>query len=135
MRVYNAIVLNEPYAGYVKEGKKTIETRMRNLSKLVGDIIICCDKGKSKDSPNAGKAICIVNSEGGRPMKDEDAEAACIQNIPGRIAYPLKDLRHFSYEFNFIDYAVTKNWQGIFQLQIPDFVEIIPADPSKEIKP
>lgn len=126
-RVYNAIILNEPYADLVKEGIKTIETRMRNMSKLKGDIIICCDKGKSKDSVNAGKAICLVNSEGARVMVDTDATAACIGNVPGRYAYPLTDLRHFSYNFNFTDYAVTKNWQGIFQIRIPDYVKINPA--------
>lgn len=122
--ILNAIILNEPYANFVKQGIKTIETRMRNLSKLKGDIVICCDKGKSKGSYNAGKAICIVKSEGARAMVDQDATAACIGNVPGRYAYPLSDLRHFSYDFNFVDYAVTKNWQGIFQIRIPDFVEI-----------
>lgn len=122
--ILNAIILNEPYANFVKQGIKTIETRMRNLSKLKGDIVICCDKGKSKGSYNSGKAICIVKSEGARAMVDQDATAACIGNAPGRYAYPLSDLRHFSYDFNFVDYAVTKNWQGIFQIRIPDFVEI-----------
>jgi hypothetical protein len=128
-RIYNAIILNEPYASKVKDWVKTVETRMRNLSKLVGDIVICCDNGKSAGSPNAGKAICIVNSEGARVMVDEDAEAACIENVHGRYAYPLSDLRHFSYDFKFTDYAITKNWQGIFQIRIPDFVEIIKHNP------
>jgi len=131
-REYNAIILNEPYANYVKQGKKIIETRMRRLSKLYGDIVICCDKGKSKGWKNYGKAICIVNVMGARPMEDRDAEAACIENAPGRYAYPLQNLRHFSYDFNFTDYVVLEpgkknaNWQGVFKIRIPDFVEIIP---------
>lgn len=127
-RIYNAIILNEPYAGWVKEGKKTIETRMRWLKQLEGDIVICCDKGKSKDSINAGKAICLVNSAGPRSMSDYDAEGACISNLPGRMAYPLSELRHFSYDFYFTDYAITKNWQGIFKIRIPDFVQILPVN-------
>lgn len=131
-KLYSAIILNEPYAGKVKDGIKTIETRMRLYSKLIGDIVICCDKGKSVGSPNFGKALCIVNFESGRPMKDEDAEAACIENAPGKYAYPLSDFRYFSYDFNFSDYVVVPpgkrnaNWQGIFQIRIPDFVTITP---------
>lgn len=126
-----AIILNEPFAQYVKDGVKTIETRMKAF-KHRGDIIICCDKGKSAGSKNAGKAICIVNVTDCRPMKDEDERAACIANVPGRYAYPLSNLRHFSYDFNFTDYAVTKNWQGIFTIEIPEFVKIITALSNKE---
>jgi hypothetical protein len=124
-RVYNAIILNEPYAGWVKTGKKTIETRMRRLSQLSGDVIICCDKGKSADSKNAGKAICLVYVKFYRVMVESDVEEACIENAVGRWAYPLTNLRHFSYDFNFTEYAVTKNWQGVFKVRIPDFVQII----------
>lgn len=130
-RIFNAIILNEPYAGYVKEGKKTIETRMRMLSKLIGDIIICCDKGKSFGSPNFGKALCIVTVEMGRQMRYEDIGGACIENIMGRYAYPLSNLRHFNYDFTFTHYAITQpgkrnpNWQGIFQIRIPDLVTIV----------
>jgi hypothetical protein len=133
-RIYNAIILNEPYAGMVKTGEKYIETRMRLLSKFVGDFIICCDKGKSKGSKNFGKALCIVDVQSGRPMKDEDTEGACIENAPGRYAYQLLNRRLFSYDFNFSDYSViptgkkNPNWQGVFQVRIPDFVEIIPAN-------
>lgn len=142
-RVYNAIILNEPYAGKVKAGEKTIETRMRRMYKLFGDIVICCDKGKSSDSRNAGKALCIVESEGGRFMTDEDVTGACIENAPGRIAYPLRNRRLFSYDFSVSDYAIPEpgkrnpNWQGIFKIRIPDFVEILPAPPNtdnKEVK-
>ena len=111
-----------------KRHTETIETRMRRFSHL-GDIIICCDKGKSAGSKNAGKAICLVNIVECRTMTEDDVEAACIECVPGRKAYPLKDLRHFNYNFNFTDYAVTKNWQGIFMLRIPDFVIVTPYYP------
>lgn len=138
MRVYWALILNEPFAGWVKEGKKTIETRMRLMSKLVGDVVICCDKGKSVGSPNFGKALCIVSVAHGRPMIDEHIKYACIENAPGRYAYPLSNRRLFSYDFNFSDYAIIQpgkrnaNWQGLFQLRIPDFVTIIPAMPIEQ---
>lgn len=132
-RIFNAIILNEPYADLVKEGIKDIETRMRLMSKLKGDLVICCDKGKSIDSKNAGKALCIVQSEGGRVMTKEDETGACIGCVPGRYAYPLKNRRLFSYDFKVSDYALPEpgkrnpNWQGIFKIRIPDFVQIIPT--------
>lgn len=125
MRIYPAIILNEPYISQVYYGIKTVETRMRRLSQLTGDVVFCCDKGILKGSTFAGKAVCLVNVGEMRAMTDHDAKAACIENAPGRIAYPLSNLRHFSYMFDVKDYAVTRNWQGIFQLQVPDFVEII----------
>lgn len=119
-----ALVLNEPYATYVMEGIKTLETRMKMFS-FTGDLVICM--GKENNSPNAGKAIALVHFGRGRPMTDDDSDAACIENAPGRIAYPLADQRHFSYNFKFTDYAVKKNYQGLFSVRIPDFVKIIPA--------
>src|ERR1051326_8653104 len=91
-RIYPAIILNEPYADWVKKGKKKIETRTRLLTKLVGDVVFCCDKGKSKNSENAGNALCIVSVESGRLMRDKDQEDACIENAIGRYAYPLSNL-------------------------------------------
>ncbi len=123
-----AIVLNDypgkHYASWVAEGLKTIETRSR-LFNFTGDMVICC--GAKSVTENAGNALCIVHFEKGRPMLDSDAEAACIENAPGRIAYPLNNLRNLSYKFKFTDYAVKKNYQGIFSVRIPDFVKIEPA--------
>lgn len=132
-----AIILNEPYADYVKIGKKIIETRMR-LFTFSGDIVICCDKGKSKGSKNAGNCLCVVYWTAGRPMIDEDAEGACIENVPGRYAFPLSNRRLFSYDFKFTDYAIGQdgrkpNWQGIFSVRIPDFVTILPVEETSDV--
>lgn len=131
MRIYKAIILNEPYAGWVKSRKKKIETRMRKLN-LEGEIIICCDKGKSKYSPNAGKALCLVVFDKGRTMEDGDVKDACIENVPGRYAFPVLEISFFSYEFQFSDYAITKNFQGIFTIKLPDFVEILNQPKSND---
>lgn len=121
-----ALVLNDypekHYATWVKDGIKTLETRGKKFS-YTGDLVICC--GNKSVTNNAGKALCIVHFGEGRPMVDEDANSACIENAPGRIVYPLTDLRHFSYDFKFTDYAVKKNFQGIFSVKIPDFVKIL----------
>jgi hypothetical protein len=131
-RTYNAIILNEPYADKVKQRIKTIETRMKRLN-LIGELIICCDKGKSKHSKNAGKALCIVTVTECRSMTESDQVAACIECVPGRIAFPLTNWRYFSYEFSFTDYKVGGSCQSIFQLRIPDFVEIIPSDKYQQL--
>lgn len=122
-QILPALVLNQPYAMFVKEGKKTIETRMRRFHHWKGgDLVICM--GKNNDHPLAGKAICVVEMATWRTMEDKDAEGACIQNVPGRYAYDLCNLRQLSYNFNTTDYAVQKNYQGIFTVQIPDFAQI-----------
>lgn len=130
-----AIVLNDypgkHYATWVEEAKKLIETRGKYFS-YTGDIVICC--GAKSVTPNAGKALCVVHLGKARPMQDEDAEKACIENAPGRVAYDLTDLRHFSYKFKFTDYAVKKNYQGIFSVRIPDFVTIVQPQSSNQVK-
>jgi hypothetical protein len=123
-RIYNAIILNEPYADKVKQKIKTIETRMKR-SLPVGDIIICCDKGKSAYSKNSGKALCLVHVDDCRDMTDADEPAACIECVPGRKAFPLSNWRYFSYDFQFTDYKVGGSYQSIFQVKLPEFVTII----------
>lgn len=123
-RIYQSLILNEPFAGWVKEGRKKIETRMKEFT-FRGDIVICCDGGKSKGFENAGKALCIVELWKVRHMKDSDEYDACINNAPGRKAHLLRNWRHFSRDFKFSDCAVKKNFQGLFSVIIPDDVEII----------
>lgn len=125
-RIYEALILNEPYADWVKQGRKLIETRMNKRFSFRGDIVICCDKGKSKKSKNAGKALCIVDLWKVRTMRDSDEHYACIGNAHGRISHLLRDWRHFSRDFEFSPVAIKKNFQGMFSLRIPDDVEIIP---------
>ena len=126
VRVYNAIVLlDEPggphYATWVEKKIKTIETRMRNIIPE-GDIVICC--GSKSMTANRLKALCIVNVGKGRPMTPEDEKAACIECVPGRIAFPLSDHRYFSRKFEFSKRIVSGSFQGIFQINIPDDIQI-----------
>lgn len=124
-----ALVLNdygpgEDYATYVYEGIKTIETRMGRLFSHRGDLVIC--KGETKSiGENKGMALCIVNVWHGRMMRPSDVEAACIAYHPGLRSLLLKDWKYFSEMFKFTDYSLSKNYQGIFDIYIPDWVEII----------
>ncbi|HWY09996.1 MAG TPA: ASCH domain-containing protein [Bacteroidia bacterium] len=137
MRKFKALILNDyegaHYATWVKEGKKKIETRMRRLFAYRGDIVICCGEANSV-TDNAGKALCIVNIWKGRPMRNDpkEIEASCIGWDKDRKSLLLKDWRHFSYDFIFKNYVVKKegsngaNYQGIFEIELPDDVIIIP---------
>jgi hypothetical protein len=125
-RIYNAIILlDEPggphYATWVERQKKTIETRMRNIVPA-GDIVICC--GSKSMTANRLKALCIVEVGKGRPMTPEDEPAACIECVPGRVAFPLSNWRYFSRKFEFSKRIVSGSFQGIFQISIPEDITI-----------
>lgn len=128
MRTYKALILNDykdtPYAQWVKEGKKSIETRMGRLFKYRGDVVICCGKTNSV-SANAGKALCIVEIWHGRPMLGGDEENACIEWHKDRKALLLRNWRYFSRDFEFAPMAIKRNFQGIFEIQIPEDVHVI----------
>lgn len=132
-RVYTAIVLNDypgkHYATWVKEQKKIIETRMNNITHR-GDIVICC--GAKSVTSNAGKALCVVDLYECRGMKDEDAEAACIENVPGRKAYLLRNWRYFNKDFMFSKRKISGSFQWLFQIELPDGVELMPNDKNDE---
>ncbi len=59
IKKFKALILNDypgaPYADWIKNGKKTIETRYRSF-KYTGDLVICCGKTNSVGK-NAGKAM------------------------------------------------------------------------------
>ena len=138
-----ALILNDyksaPYAEWVKTGAKTIETRMNRLFTYRGDIVICCGKSNSVGN-NAGKALCIVEIWKGRPMNNtpEEIAAACIGWDKNRKSLLLRNWRHFSRDFEFAPAAITKNFQGIFSIELPEDIEIIPRPEIKsfvEIEP
>lgn len=125
-RIYKALILNDykdaPYADWVYRRQKTIETRYRRTA-YRGDLVICCGKTNSVGS-NAGKALCIVNLYDCRPMQPEDSEAARIMYQPNRWAWLLKDWRYFTMNFEFSGHKVRGTWQGLFDLHIPDLINI-----------
>lgn len=132
-REFNAIVLvDEPggthYATLVEERKKSIETRMKNMIPE-GDIIICC--GANSMTRNRLKALCIVHVAKGRPMTKADEEQACIECVPGRIAYDLSNWRYFNRKFIFAKTKVRGSFQSIFTIRLPKDVELTLAPPQR----
>jgi hypothetical protein len=133
-RMVKAIILNDykgaPYADWIKNGKKTIETRNRSFN-FRGDIVICCGKTNSVGK-NAGKALCIVELWKIRPMKKSDEKAAGVKYHPEIKSFLLRNWRHFSRDFEFSPQRVSGAWQGVFDITIPGDIEIIPRP---DIKP
>ena len=113
-----------PYAEWIKQGEKTIETRHRSFS-YRGDIIICCGKTNSVGN-NAGKALCIVDLWKIRDMQKGDEKASGVKCRPGIKSFLLRNWRHFSYDFKFAPQRVAGAWQSIFEITIPEDVDIIP---------
>ena len=128
-KIFKGLILNDyqhtPYAQWVKEGKKKIETRMKRLFTFRGDVVICCGKTNSV-SDNAGKSLCIVEIWHGRAMIKADEEAACIGWDKDRKSLLLRNWRHFNRDFEFAPMAIQKNFQGMFDMALPDDIIIIP---------
>jgi hypothetical protein len=131
-RIYKALILlDEPagrhFATWVENQIKTEETRMKLFS-YTGDLVICCSGGSM--TKNKGKALCIVHFGKGRPMLKEHEKAACIESIPGRYAYPLTNWRYFSRKFEFRRCKVKGTFVGLFDIRIPEEIEILSKDTS-----
>lgn len=110
MKTYRAISLKQPWANWVREGKKTIETRKWD-TKYRGDLVIC--SSKSPKIEPAGCALCVVEVYDTRPMKREDERAACVKRYPKAHSWLLRNLRVLEKPIP------VKGSLGIFKLKLP----------------
>ena len=85
-----AISLQQPYANWVAEGRKKIETRTWT-TKYRGDLLICASQS-GKGTPK-GVALCVVELYGIRLMTEADEEAACIRLYPRAKAWLIRNVR------------------------------------------
>ena len=90
-----AISIRQPYASWIAEGKKTIETRSWKTN-YRGDMLIVSSKTLTggKNLPK-GQALGIANLADCRPMVKEDEGAAMVKSSPGlgKYAWVLSDIR------------------------------------------
>jgi hypothetical protein len=125
-RIYKALVLNDmpgtPWATWMEQGLKTIETRWFQF-KHRGDLVICC--GNSSKTPNAGLAVCMVNVFDAKPLRLEDEAAAMIAAEPGRWGHHTNELRHFNRKFKFAPQKVRGSFQSMFDIVLPEDVQIV----------
>jgi hypothetical protein len=133
-KIYKALIMNDydgaPYAEWIKQGEKTIETRTRTFH-YRGDLVICCGKTNSVGK-NRGRALCLVELWKARPMKKGDEAAAGVRYQPGIYSFLFRNWRHFSYDFEFSSQRVSGAWQSFFNITLPPDVRLIPRP---DIKP
>lgn len=99
-----ALSLKQPYASWVAEGKKTIETRTWR-TKYRGALLICSSKAFHEDFDSTdphvkflplGMALATVNLLDCRPMVEGDEEAACCELYDGAYAWILTGVKRIT---------------------------------------
>ncbi|RYC70838.1 ASCH domain-containing protein [Spirosoma sordidisoli] len=105
----------DPWATLIEYGIKTIETRTWS-TKYRGDLLICASK--SSKTPNAGKAVCVVEVYDCRPMTPADENAARCDIYPNAFSWRLRNLRWLSEKF-----SVTGQL-SIYEVEIPEGIRI-----------
>lgn len=85
MPVYQALSTQQPWANLIRDGLKTIETRIWATA-YRGDLLICASRLPA--IAPSGCAVCLVELSDCRPMQLEDWAAACLvpygADVPGR---------------------------------------------------
>ncbi|HEY1074079.1 MAG TPA: ASCH domain-containing protein [Patescibacteria group bacterium] len=74
-----AISLKQPYANWIAEGKKTLETRTW-ATKHRGNLLIVSSRLPALEP--AGYAVAVVEVIACRPMTEQDEQAACVSLYP-----------------------------------------------------
>lgn len=85
-----AISIREPWAGMIRDGRKTIETRTWK-TKHRGSLLLCaCSKPASSIS---GMGFAVANLVECRDMGVEDEQLACCKFNPSAKAWILEDVK------------------------------------------
>ena len=92
-----AITIWQPWATFIAEGKKLIETRTWR-TKYRGPLLICAGKHWDKQFSERsryrfGVAVAVVDLADCRPMTPRDVQDALCDFEPGRYAWMLKNIR------------------------------------------
>jgi len=118
MRKIRAISLHQPWAAYIAEGLKTIETRTWETN-CRGDILICSTKKTAGNIPAGprfpkGKALAVVELYGCRRMLKRDEEAAMCPYEGGRWSWLIRNIRKIERPFD------VRGRQGIFTVEMTE---------------
>ncbi len=96
-----ALSVQLPYASWIADGSKPIETRTW-ATHYRGDILICAGKrihpltdsiDRDDYKPSRGKALCVANLVNVRPMVLGDQHAAKCRIYDGAFSWELEDVR------------------------------------------
>ena len=89
-KTYHALSLKQPWLNYIRDGKKTIETRKWSTT-YRGELLLCASK-KPAIEPY-GCAVLLVDLVDVRPMTDADWPAAYIDPYPRAYGWHLANIR------------------------------------------
>jgi len=106
-----AISLHQPWASWIAEGKKTIETRFWRTH-YRGDLLIVSTKKPAYQNLPLGKALCVVTVVNCRPMMPDDEDKAKCGYHPAVWAWELKDIRR-------IEPFAVKGSRGFYEVDYP----------------
>lgn len=94
-----AISLHQPYASWMADGSKPIETR-RRATRFRGDILICStlnhSDGRVTDDMRLGVALCIVEVYDCRPMTKADEPLTRCSLYPFAHCWMTRNLRRLA---------------------------------------
>lgn len=110
-----ALSLHQPWACYVANGTKTIETRMWS-TKHRGALLICSTIKPDIPPLLSGHALCLVMLRDVRDMRVDDERMALCASEPGRKAWVIDSLWRFSRPFK------VRGKQSLFDVKLPEDV-------------
>ena len=87
-----AISVRQPWASYLADGSKTIETHYWSTEHR-GDLLIVSSKRPKIEDLPTGQALCVVTLIDCRPMTQEDVRPARCAHYPGAYSWVFKDKR------------------------------------------
>lgn len=126
-----AVSVKQPWASWIAEGRKTIETRTK-ATQWRGPLVIVASRqpdlhliDEAKGLPR-GQALCVVNLVDCRPMTVGDEPAAQCRHSTGALAWVFRGLWPLS------PFAV-RGRLGIYTISVPPSAFII-EDLAEEVE-
>lgn len=122
-KTIKALSVHQPWAQYIADRLKTIETRTWQTH-FRGDLLICSTKKACRNRPksfrelNYGKALAIVELYKCQPMIKRDEELAMCPWEKGRWSWFFINIRKIEKPFPVV------GRQGLFNYQLPKGVKL-----------
>ena len=109
-RLCTAVSVKQPFANWIREGRKTIETRTWSTA-YRGPLLIVSSRRPTIEP--AGYALALVNLVDCRPMAAGDWPAACCDPYAGAFGWFLENIRPLAEPFE------VRGQLGLYQVALP----------------